>query len=69
MRDGTSYRQYQANGRPMLFPHLTPQQLTIDGSWQGDEVVNPGLFPFPQGRWRVRALEVDEAVGVDHSFS
>lgn len=34
-----------------------------------DEVVNPGLFPFPQSQRCVRALEVDEAIGVDHGFS
>jgi hypothetical protein len=28
---------YQVNGRPMRFPQLTPQILTIEGTWQGDE--------------------------------
>jgi hypothetical protein len=35
--DGTNYREYQLHVRSMMFPHFTPQQLTIDGSWHEED--------------------------------
>jgi hypothetical protein len=35
--DGTNYREYQLQMRSMMFPPLTIQNLTIDGSWQEDD--------------------------------
>jgi hypothetical protein len=29
--------------------------------------MNVRLLPFPQRRWSVRALEIDETIGVEHT--